>query len=114
MTVKESFDVAGLPTTWGVLGFKDTKAETNALAVDRLLAAGAVVFGKSNVPLRLADWQSYHSIYRQMMPHAHRGRSPGWSKRGRLGRRGSGKAAATRTPPTDAWPRMWQRLSRVR
>jgi amidase len=63
MTVKESFDVAGLPTTWGVLEFKDTKAETSALAVDRLLAAAALVFGKSNVPLRLANWQSYNSIY---------------------------------------------------
>jgi amidase len=33
------------------------------LAVDRLLAAGAVIFGKTNVPLQLADWQSYNEIY---------------------------------------------------
>ncbi len=31
--------------------------------MDRLLAAGAVVFGKTNVPLLLADWQSYNAVY---------------------------------------------------
>jgi amidase len=63
MTVKESYDVAGLPTTWGVPAFRDNVATTNALVVDRLLAAGAVLFGKTNVPLYLADWQSYNAIY---------------------------------------------------
>ena len=63
MTVKESFDVAGLPTTWGVPELKDTVATTNALAVERFLAAGAVLFGKTNVPLMLADWQSYNAVY---------------------------------------------------
>jgi amidase len=63
MTVKESYDVAGLPTTWGDPQFKGAIAEKNALAVDRLMAAGAVVFGKTNVPLMLADWQSYNAVY---------------------------------------------------
>jgi amidase len=63
MTVKESFDVAGFPTTWGVPELKDNIATKNALAVDRFLAAGAIVFGKTNVPLMLADWQSYNAIY---------------------------------------------------
>jgi amidase len=63
MTVKESFDVAGLPTTWGVPELKDSVATKNALAVERFLAAGAVLFGKTNVPLMLADWQSYNAIY---------------------------------------------------
>ena len=35
----------------------------NALAVERLLDAGVVLFGKTNVPLYLADWQSYNAIY---------------------------------------------------
>ena len=61
MTVKESFDVAGLPTTWGVVrGFV---AATDALAVRRLKAAGAVVLGKTNVPVFLADIQSVNPIY---------------------------------------------------
>ena len=63
MTVKESFDIAGLPTTWGVPWLNDNVAGANALAVDRLLAAGAVIFGKSNVPYMLADWQSFNEIY---------------------------------------------------
>lgn len=63
MTVKESFDIAGLPTTWGLPELNDTIAKHNALAVERLQGAGAVVFGKTNVPLRLMDWQSYNAIY---------------------------------------------------
>ena len=63
LTVKESYDVAGLPTTWGAPEFKGAVATRNALAVDRLLAAGAVLFGKTNVPLMLSDWQSYNVIY---------------------------------------------------
>src|SRR5262249_47251273 len=63
MTLKESYDVVGLPTTWGVPEHKNNIATRNALAVDRLLGAGAVLFGKTNVPLLLADWQSYNAIY---------------------------------------------------
>lgn len=63
MTVKEAFDVEGLPTTWGVPEFKDNIARANALAVDRWLGAGAVVFGKTNVPIWLADAQSFNAIY---------------------------------------------------
>ena len=63
MTVKESFDLVGQPTTWGHLPRKDHAAAADALVVDRLKAAGAVVFGKSNVPLNLADFQSYNAVY---------------------------------------------------
>jgi amidase len=63
MTIKESYDVAGLPTTWGVPAYKNNVATQNALAVDRLLGAGVVLFGKTNVPLYLADWQSFNAIY---------------------------------------------------
>ena len=50
MTIKESYDVAGLPTTWGVPAYAKNVAAKNAVAVDRLLGAGAVLFGKTNVP----------------------------------------------------------------
>src|SRR5215470_12394172 len=63
MTIKESFDVVGMPTTWGVPALKGSLATRNALAVDRLLGAGAVLFGKTNVPIYLADYQSYNDIY---------------------------------------------------
>ncbi len=63
MTIKESFNVVGMPTTWGVPDLRNNFPPRNALAVDRFLAAGAVLFGKTNVPLNLADWQSYNAIY---------------------------------------------------
>ena len=63
MTVKESFDVAGTPSTWGLTAQKDNIAKEDALSVARLKAAGAVVFGKTNVPVWLADWQSFNPIY---------------------------------------------------
>ncbi len=63
MTVKESFDVAGLPTTRGHPELKDHPAAISSLSVQRLEAAGAVVFGKTNVPVDLADWQSYNPVY---------------------------------------------------
>src|SRR6202022_1010606 len=43
MTVKESFNVAGLPTTFGNPLWKDNIAADNAFLIDRLLQAGAIV-----------------------------------------------------------------------
>ncbi len=63
MTVKESYNVVNMPTTWGQPALKDNFPKANAVAVDRLLAAGANIFGKTNVPLNLADWQSFNDIY---------------------------------------------------
>ena len=63
MTVKEAYNVAGLPTTWGLPMFKDWRALEDAAAVARLKAAGAVILGKTNVPLGLADWQTYNDVY---------------------------------------------------
>jgi len=63
MTIKESFDVAGLPTTWGRPDLKGNIPARDALAVERLKRAGAVLFGKTNVPTLLADWQTFNAIY---------------------------------------------------
>ena len=63
MTVKEAIDVAGLPTTWGIEPFRDYVAREDAVLVQRLKAAGAVILGKTNVPVALADWQSFNPIY---------------------------------------------------
>jgi amidase len=63
MTIKESFDAIGMPTTWGLTQFKDNFPKRNAAALDRLLEAGAVLIGKTNVPVLLADWQSFNPIY---------------------------------------------------
>src|SRR5437868_11706583 len=47
MTVKEAFDVAGLPTTWGLPGTDQIPVTEDAVIVRRLKAAGAVVIGKT-------------------------------------------------------------------
>lgn len=59
MTVKESFNVAGLPTTWGFPPQKDFVPTEDALSIQRVKDAGGVILGKTNVPVALADWQSY-------------------------------------------------------
>jgi amidase len=82
MTIKESYDVAGLPTTWGVPALRNNVATKNALVVDRLLGAGAVLFGKTNVPLYLADWQSFNAIYGTTNNPWDVSRSPGGSSGG--------------------------------
>ena len=70
MTVKESFDIAGLPTTFGHLQFRDNIAARDSEVVRRLKAAGAVILGKTNVPPDLADLQSNNPVYgRTNNPH---------------------------------------------
>ena len=82
MTVKEAFDVPGLPTTWGHPERATHKAEAAAEAVRRLQAAGAIVFGKSNVPVDLADWQSFNPLYGTTCNPWDLSRSPGGSSGG--------------------------------
>ena len=79
MTVKESFNVAGLPTTWGFVPQKDFVAKEDALIVARAKTAGAVILGKTNVPVGLADWQSYNEIYGTTNNPFDSGRTPGGS-----------------------------------
>ncbi|HBK46312.1 MAG TPA: amidase [Xanthomonadaceae bacterium] len=82
MTIKETFDVSGLPTTWGVPEHRDHLARNDATVVERLKAAGAHVMGKTNVPLRLGDWQSYNDIYGTTRNPWDTERSPGGSSGG--------------------------------
>ena len=82
MTVKEQFNIAGLPTTWGFPKFKDWRPDADALAVQRLKAAGTIILGKPNVPLNLGDWQSYNEIYGATNNPWDLTRSPGGSSGG--------------------------------
>ncbi|MDE2378266.1 amidase [Bradyrhizobium sp.] len=82
LTVKESFNVAGLPTTWGYVPQKNYKAAEDAVAVSRAKQAGGVVLGKTNVPVGLADWQSYNDIYGTTNNPFDLGRTPGGSSGG--------------------------------
>ena len=82
MTIKESFDVAGYPTTWGDPAFKDTVIAKNSLVAQRMIDAGVTLFGKTNVPLNLADWQSYNEVYGSTNNPWDLGRTPGGSSGG--------------------------------
>ena len=82
MTVKESFDYAGHPTTWGFKFRENHSAANDALPITRLQAAGAVVFGKTNVPVALADWQSFNPVYGSTNNPWNLGYTPGGSSGG--------------------------------
>jgi len=82
MTVKESFNVEGLPTTYGHTAHANNRAAADAVAVQRLKAAGAVIFGKTNVPVSLADWQSFNPVYGSTGNPWDPSRTPGGSSGG--------------------------------
>jgi amidase len=82
MTVKESYNVAGLPTTWGIPAQKNFTPTEDALPITRVKDAGGVILAKTNVPLNLADWQSYNDIYGTTNNPYDLGRTPGGSSGG--------------------------------
>jgi len=82
MTAKESFDWKGTPSTWGSPAYRDNIAEKDATAITRLTSAGAVMYGKTNVPLMLADWQSFNDVYGTTNNPWDVKRSPGGSSGG--------------------------------
>jgi len=82
MTVKDVFEVAGMPATAGDPLLKNYIPKRNAIAVQRLIDAGAIVFGKTNVPYRAEDIQSYNEIYGTTNNPWDRTRTPGGSSGG--------------------------------
>ena len=82
MTVKESYNVAGTPTTWGNPDWRDNVTAEDAECVKKLKGAGVNVFGKTNVPLSLADFQSYNEIYGTTNNPYDHSRIPGGSSGG--------------------------------
>ncbi|QUL38413.1 amidase family protein [Erythrobacter sp. JK5] len=82
MTIKESFDIEGLQSCWGHERLTGYIAPRDSDLVRRLKAAGAVIVGKTNVPVDLSDWQSFNPVYgRTKNPH-NLDRSPGGSSGG--------------------------------
>jgi amidase len=82
MTIKESFNVAGLPTTWGFAQAKGFVPADDAVVVQRLKAAGAIIIGKTNVATALSDWQSFNAVYGTTNNPWDVSRSPGGSSGG--------------------------------
>lgn len=65
MTIKDSIEVVGMPTTSGAPELREHRAAENAPVAQRAIDAGAVVFGKSNLPLYAGDFQSFNDVYGQ-------------------------------------------------
>ena len=63
ITVKDSFETADLVTTCGSPELRDHVPDASAVAVQRLTEAGAIVLGKTNLPLFASDFQSYNDVY---------------------------------------------------
>ncbi len=82
ITIKDSIDVAGLPATCGAPIHRDRIADTDAPAVARLRQAGAVILGKTNVPIFTGDFQSFNSLFGVTNNPWDLTRSPGGSSGG--------------------------------
>ena len=93
VTVKECYNVAGLPTTWGMPPHRDYLPAEDAVQVSRLKGAGAVLLGKTNVPLGLQDIQSFNEIYGTTNNPWDHGRTPGGSSGGSAAALASGFGA---------------------
>lgn len=63
VTVKECFDVVGMPTTWGDPRRVGALPDADAAVSERLRACGAVIVGKTNIPAYLSDWETANPVY---------------------------------------------------
>ena len=81
-TVKDTTNVEGLATTVGNPAFADLVAEEHATVVQRLVDAGAIVFGKTNTPLLAGDWQTYNALFGTTNNPWDLSRTPGGSSGG--------------------------------
>ncbi len=82
MTIKDCIEVVGLKSTWGFPPLKDYVSTRNADVVQPLLDAGAIVFGKTNIPLFAMDTQSFNEVYGQTNNPWDVTRTPGGSSGG--------------------------------
>ena len=82
MTIKDAFEVEGIVSTGGNPAWKDNIPKRNAEAVQRLVDAGAIIFGKTNVPFLSSDLQSFNKIYGKTNNPWDLERTPGGSSGG--------------------------------
>lgn len=62
MTIKDTLDVIGMAASSGLEDLRRRQAE-DATSVASARAAGAVIWGKTNVPVMAADWQTFNGLY---------------------------------------------------
>ncbi|MEM8645253.1 MAG: amidase [Pseudomonadota bacterium] len=94
MTIKDAFEVAGMVSSGGAVELKDHVPESDADPVARLRAAGAIILGKTNVPVYSGDWQSYNDLYGRTNNPWNLERTPGGSSGGAVAALSAGLVAA--------------------
>ncbi|XOZ34788.1 amidase family protein [Halomonadaceae bacterium KBTZ08] len=82
MTVKDVWEVAGMPTTAGSSSLRDHRPPQHADAIQRLENAGAIIIGKTNVPLFASDLQTYNRLFGVTNNPRDLSRTPGGSSGG--------------------------------
>lgn len=94
-TVKDSIEVAGLPTTSGSLKLMGHRPERTSPAIARLIAAGGVMAGKTNLPEFAGDYQTFNKVFGITRNPWHPDHTPGGSSGG------SAAAVAAGLTPLD-------------
>jgi amidase len=82
VTIKDTFETAGVRTTAGAPQLAQHVPAANAVAVQRLVDAGCVVFGKSNAPFMGGDVQTYNPVFGVTRSAWNPERTPGGSSGG--------------------------------
>jgi amidase len=82
MTVKDSFSTRGMRTTSGAPELSDHVPDEDAAPVARLRDAGAVIYGKTNLPIYAGDLQSYNEVFGTTNNPYDLSRTPGGSSGG--------------------------------
>jgi len=82
ITIKDAIATAGIRSTGGATALRDNVPTTDALAVSSLKAAGAIVFGKTNVPEWSGDFQSFNEMFGTTNNPWDLARTPGGSSGG--------------------------------
>ena len=62
MTAKDTLDVTGMPASAGLASFLNRTCD-DATVIAKARAAGAIIWGKTNVPVMAGDWQSFNALY---------------------------------------------------
>ncbi len=81
-TIKDAFETRSMVTTGGAPEWREHRPNVDADAVARLREAGAIIFGKTNVPLYSGDWQCFNEVYGRTNNPRDVRKSPGGSSGG--------------------------------
>jgi len=82
ITIKDTYETAGLRTTFGYPPTSACVPARDATVVARLREAGAVIMGKTNIPTAAYDWQCHNPIFGRTVNPWDPERTPGGSSGG--------------------------------